>query len=272
MANDWRVAQVREVEKGLQGRSNIHFFNTDAQGETARSILNIENMIEMDVDILIASPRDAKVMTPALDKAHEKGIKVVLLSRRGTSEKYTSFIHPDNEKIARHAARFIAGQLRGKGNILILQGVPTASTAIIRTNAFLEEMKQYPDLHIVAIKPANYLRSDAAIVMEEVIGQGLEFDVIYAQSDSMAGGARMAMEKAGLDPADCLIVGIDYIAEAREAIKNKRQSATFTYPTGGRECAEIILDIVQGKDVPREIILDSVLVTSENVHLVDPVF
>lgn len=272
LANDWRLAQVRAVEKGLEPYAHIRFIYTDGKGSTAKQIQDIENLISRGVDILITSPRDSRAMLPVIEQAHNQGIAVILLTRKIDNEAFTTFIAPDDAAIARDAARYIAGQLDSKGNVLVLQGIPSASTAIIRTNAFISELEKYPDLRIVAVKSANYLRSDAIQAVEEVLQQGLSFDAIYAQSDSMASGARIALSNSGIDLKKKLVVGIDYIAEAREAIRNGVQSASFTYPLCANEAVEAVMAITRGQSVPKIIRVPSKRVTRENVERIEPIF
>ncbi|MFC1673454.1 substrate-binding domain-containing protein, partial [Pseudomonadota bacterium] len=158
------------------------------------------------------------------------------------------------------------------GNILVLQGVPTASTAIKRTNGFMNAIAEHPGIEVVGVKPANYLRTEAIKVVEQAIEDGMNFDAIYAQSDSMAAGARLALKVAGIDPKTKLIVGIDYIPEAREAIRNGDQAATFTYPTAGVEGAALAVRILNGETVSKSVEVPSTMVTKENVEQVDTVF
>ncbi len=272
MSNDWRIAQVREVERELKKHPFIEFMYTDAKGETARQIKHIEDFISMNIDVLITSPRDAVAMNPVVSRAFKQGIPVVLISRSIITEDYTSFIHPDNKVIAKQAARFMANELKGKGRIFMLRHTPTTTPGIHRTKSFLKEIEKYKDMEIVAIRVADSLRAKAIQATEEVIMKGIKFDAIYAQSDSMAGGAILALKKAATDPKDILIVGIDYISEARDSIKSGEQNASFTYPTGGTEGARIALRILQGEEVPKEIVIDSTMVTKDNVEEVEPIF
>ncbi len=122
------------------------------------------------------------------------------------------------------------------------------------------------------MKVANSLRADAIKMTEEALREGLEFDAIYAQSDSMASGALLALKKAGRDPGKIIIVGIDYIKEARDAIRKGEQDASFTYPTGGKEGAEWTMKILQGTDVPKEYIIESTTITKDNVDAIEPIF
>lgn len=272
LANDWRIAQAEGLKTAFAAHPEVNFTVTDGRGETARQIRDIEDFVYRKVDVLMASPRDGRAMTPVLSSAYRAGIPVVLLTRRIETQDYTTFIAPDDAAIARSAARYMAAQLKGKGRILMLQGVPTASTAIARTEAFLAELKNHPGVQISAIKPANYLRADAIRAVEEAIREGVAFDAIYSQSDSMAAGARIALRKAGIEPSRLLIVGIDYIAEAREAIRRGEQSASFTYPTCAAEAAAVALAIGRGEKVPKHVVVDSVMVTRDNVEQIKPIF
>lgn len=272
MANDWRAAQVRAVQKALAKHKNISFLHTDAAGNTAKNVLDVEDLIDQGIDVLVISPRDAKVMSPAIARAYRQGIAVVLLTRGMIGEDYTTFISPDDATIARQAADYMAEILNGKGRILVLQGLPTASTAIKRTEGFVAALKAHPGLKIMAVKPANYLRAEAVKVVQAALEQGQKFDAIYAQSDSMAAGARLALKAAGIDPASVPVVGIDYIPEARDAIRSGVQAASFTYPTCGREAADVVVKILNGESVPRAIEVPSVRVTRDNVDAVDTVF
>jgi ribose transport system substrate-binding protein len=122
------------------------------------------------------------------------------------------------------------------------------------------------------VKDGNYLRGDAIHATEQALAEGIRFDAIYAQSDSMAAGARLALQKAGIDPRDKLIVGIDYISEARDAIRRGEQTASFLYPTCAAETAQAVLDILHGKTVPSRITVNTLLITRDNVEQVAPIF
>ncbi|MCW8888020.1 MAG: substrate-binding domain-containing protein, partial [Gammaproteobacteria bacterium] len=272
MSNDWRAAQVNEVKRELDKYPEIRFIVTDAKGSSARQGFDFERLANEGVDILITSPRDVRSMTPVVEEVMKRGIPVILLSRRIMSDDYTTFIGADDREIARAAARHVAQELNGKGRVVMLKGVATATTAIARAEGFIEEMRNHPGIEIVAQPTANYRRNIAIKEMEKVISAGIEFDALYAHSDSMATGARMAMTMAGIDPKSKIIVGIDYISEAREAIRNREQSASFTYPTAGRQGAEAVLKIIRGESVPKKQSIPFTMVTNKNVEQIKTIF
>lgn len=272
MSNDWRAAQVREMKQALAQYPFIRFIHTDADGSASRQIFDMERLAEQGVDLIVTSPRDVTAMTPAVTAIYRRGIPVVLLTRRILSDDYTTFIGADDRQIAHEAATEMAKRMGGKGRIIMLQGVATATTAIARREGFIEGLKAYPQMKIVASPVANYNRVDAIRAVDKLLLEGVEFDAIYAHSDSMAAGARMALKMADVDVKKLVIVGIDYISEAREAIRSGEQSASFTYPTAGREGAKAVLNIIQGKKVAKEQNVPFEKVSSDNVELVETIF
>jgi ribose transport system substrate-binding protein len=271
LENDWRMAQMRELQAAFAAYPFIEFVYSDGQGQTARQIQNIEDFLYRKVDLLITSPRDAEALAPVVERVYQAGIPVILLTRRVASEYYTSFIHPDDLQIARQAGEYLARRLNGKGRVLMLQGVPSATTAQQRSQGFLEVLANYPEI-TVTTRVGNYLRNEALRETAALLDNGQRFEAIYAQSDSMASGARLALRKAGIDPGQIEIVGIDYIAEAREAIRLGEQKLSFTYPTCAEAGAELALRILRGEKVPREVVVESRRVNAANVERIAPIF
>lgn len=272
LANDWRRAQVNDLAAELKKHPNIKFIVTDAGGQSSKQIQDIEDLAHQKVDVLITSPRNGIASTPAISKIYKQGIPVVLITRSITSNDYTTLIAPDDYQIASDAANFMARKLKGEGNIFIIRGVPTATTAIARTNGFIDTIKKYPNIKITAIKDGNYLRGDAIHATEMAIHENVSFDAVYAQSDSMATGVRIALKKAGISLKSKLIVGIDYISEAQDAIRSGEQAASFVYPTCAKEAAAVVLKILHGKSVPKIIKVDSNMITINNVNKIAPIF
>lgn len=271
MKNDYRAAQVNEMKAALAPYPFIRFIHTDAQGNKVRQMLDLNRLDKKGADILVTSPASQNVMKPALTELFKRK-PVVILTRKPSHDHFTSFAGADDYAIAREAATLIAKKLNGKGRVVMFKGLATATTAIAREKGFLEELKKYPEIEVVASAAADYVRDKAISEMDKLLSKKIAFDAIYAHSDSMAVGARQSMERAGLDPADYVIVGIDYIPEAKAAIRAGKQTASFTYPTAGKEGASIVLKLIRGEAVERYVDVPFTLVTSENVDSVSTIF
>jgi ribose transport system substrate-binding protein len=269
MGNDFRRNQVLEA-KAESEKNGIKFLYSDAKGKTALLFYQIDKFIEQKVDFLIVGTNDAYAVVPVIEKAQKEGIEVIIVDRGVKTEKYRTFLKSDNVEIGKIGARYIVENLK-EGTVLLLEGLPTADVTHDRTRGFLVEMFKYPNFKVIR-RFGNYLRRDSIVVMEELLRSGVEVDAIYSESDSMLSGVRSAYSRFGKDVSDVITVGTDYTSEARENIRKGTQTASIKFPLAGKESIEVILKILKGDEVSKEIIIPTKLVTKENVENIEPVF
>jgi ribose transport system substrate-binding protein len=270
MGNDFRRAQVMEAKDEAQKRG-LSFVHTDAQGQTSRLISQMNEMIERQVGVIILGTNDEKAVVPIVSKAEKSGVRVVVLDRGIASKDYTTFINSDNMKIGEMGASYIGKKLGGKGTVLLFEGLQTADVTLLRTRGFLKGMQAYPDIKVVR-RTANYLRRDAIQETEKLLEAGTRFDAVFSESDSMLSGVRMVLEKRKINPGSIVTVGVDYISEARDAIRQRTQSASILFPLGGRQAIAVAQDLLNGRKVPRHISVPVQWVNLENVEQVSPIF
>lgn len=267
LSNDWRAAQMNEIKAEFAKYPNVKFLMSDAGGSIAKNIADIEGMAEAGAQLLFLAPRNPDAVQLVVSRLRKKGMRIVLLTRKLNSEDYDTYISPDDFKIAYDAAIFLAEEIGGKGRILMLEGVPTTTTAIKRKGGFLAGLANYSGVDVIS-KVANYSRSEAIRALEESITTGEKFDAIYAHNDAMAIGARTVLKANGIAPSSVPMVSIDFLPETREAIINGEQLASFTYPTCGKAGVAAAMDLLNGKSVPRFIAIPSERVTRDNVNRV----
>ena len=80
--------------------------------------------------------------------ACDKGVLVFAYDAEIT-EPCAYNIHIDQTEAGRVTAEWLAKKLDGKGNIVVLTGVPGTSVDTQRTAAAKEVFAKYPDIHIV---------------------------------------------------------------------------------------------------------------------------
>lgn len=271
MANDFRKAQVEEVSMALKNKANINFVYTDAKAQTSMLIYQIEDFITKKVDVLIVGTNDENAIVPSLQKAYDANIPVIIVDRGVNTESYTTFINSDNIKMGQIGASFIADKLKNSGTILLLEGLQSADVTKLRTKGFVDEISKHKDIKIIKIT-ANYLRRDAIIEVEKLLNQGVKFDAIFSQSDSMLSGARSALEEHKINFKNLITVGCDYTSEAKIAIQKGTQTGSIKFPLAGSEAAKVALDILKGQKVDKHIVIPVKLITSKNVNDEKPIF
>ncbi len=271
MANDFRKEQVLEAKREAEKIKNIKFVYSDANGQTSMLIRQIEKFIQDKVDVLIIGTNDEEAVVPVISKAMEQGISVVILDRGVKTENYTSFIHSDNTNIGKMAAEYIVKKLNGKGKVLLFEGLPKADVTYLRTKGFMDEISKYKDIEVIK-RTGNYLRKDAIKETEDLIKNNIAVDAIFSESDSMLSGVRSANEKYGIDSSKVVMIGCDYITEAKNAIIEGTQTASILFPLGGIESIQTAIKIINKEKVEKHINIPTKLVTKENVQIVKPVF
>lgn len=271
MANDFRKAQVYEVRDAAARHPGIRFVYSDAKGKTSLLIRQIERFIADKVDLIIVGTNDETAVVPVVAKAYESGIPVIILDRGIQGEAYTTFINSDNIKIGAIGGRYIAKMLEGKGTVLLFEGLQKADVTQLRSQGFLAEIAKHPGIKVIK-RTGNYLRRDAIMETEKLVQEGVSFDAVFSESDSMLSGVRSVLEKHGIDPRGLVTVGCDYTTEAQNAIREGRQSGSVLFPLGGYRSVEIALKIFAGEKVPKHIFIPVKLVTKENVETVPPIF
>lgn len=267
----WYNAQYQEIKNAIQKHTNIKLIEKDSKGNISQQIMNIEALIQEKVDFLIASPIHPRITTMAFQKALKNNIPVILISRHIATDDYTTFIAPNNYKIGYDAAKTLAKKINYKGKILMYQGIANATTSTEREKGFMDYVKQYPNIEVTKVR-ANYKKSDAIKVTEKILfKQKQKFDAIYSHSDAMLIGVREVMNKHNM-PINIPMIGIDYIAEAKEAIVDGIQYASFIYQTAGKEAVETIIKMINKETFNRDIELPTQIITKENAKRIAPIF
>jgi len=269
--NDFRLAQVNEVKEAVGRVSGWRFVVSDAQGQTSLLIHQIEQFVAQQVDVLIVGTNDERAVVPAVAKAYQSGIHVIVLDRGIQGKAYTTFIHSDNVLIGKLGGEYIAQRLGSNGKVLLFEGLQTADVTHLRTKGFLDEMRKHKGIRVIK-RTGNYLRKDALLEMERLLASGEKVDAIFSESDSMLSGARMALVAAHVDVRKLITVGCDYTSEARDAIRDGTQTASVLFPLGGHASVEVARKLLAGEKVAQHIVIPVKLVTRDNVEQVMPVF
>lgn len=267
-ADPWKRNQMECGKAALEKHPEIEVIVTDAQGQAAKQIADIEDLIARQVDLIMVSPRDEKALQGVLAKAYKKGIHVVLVDRMVEGDQWTAAVRGDNVAIGRMTAEFMGQALKGKGEIVQIEGLPGTTTALERKKGFEEVItKKYPGIKIIASQPGNYSKTDSTAVMENFISAyGKRIKGVYAPSANMALGAAIALENAGIDPGSVVICSVDGEMGEIKAILDGTLASTVTYSNCANVAAEIAWRILNKQDYPEVLQMASTLITKENAR------
>ncbi len=266
----WREKLNSELQTAEYLNDSIEVRLASADDDNDSQLSQINYFIDQGVSLLIVSPNQVNTISPALERAQQKGIPVILVDRKTQSKKYTAFIGCDNYLLGKLVGDYIAQRLKGKGRIVEIRGLDDSSPAIDRHRGFVDALNAYPDLQIVASESGDWKEQSGSEVMKRVLSKTQDFDYVFAQNDRMAYGAYKVACEHGLQDK-CRFVGVDGLAGKHGGLELVRQGvleASMLYPTKGDEVIALAMKILRHEPFARDNYLPTSIVTRNNAELI----
>lgn len=266
----WREKLNQELRVAALYYNNMDLDIASANDDVRLQTDQINRFVDKGVDLLIVAPGQVSI-SPAIDRAYEKGIPVIIFDRRTRSNKYTAYIGADNREIGASMGEYLAGALPKGGRVVELCGLSSSSPAIERAEGFDSVVAVRPSIDIVAKLHADWTEQGGFRVMDSLLrNPHPDFDCLFAHNDRMAMGARRAAQQHGLDLRRIRFCGIDAMPQkgaGLELVKDGTLFASYIYPTRGDEVMRLAMNILEGKSYQRENRLSSALVTRDNARV-----
>lgn len=271
-ADIWREKQNAELRMGAYLQEDIELHFAAAYDSDERQVQQIDSLIRTGIDLLIVAPNQVQTISPAIDRAFDLGIPVIVFERKTNSKKYTAFIGADNYELGRVMGEHIAQQLKGNGRILEIKGLKDSSPAIERHNGFMEAISRYPQLQLVDTLQGDWTEESAVRAVQSYQGDLSNIDFVFGQNDRMAMGARKAFKDLSRQPSavKTRFCGIDGLPGKEGGIQLVRDSlldASYLYPTHGDQLILLAMKILEGKPYDKENLMKSALVTTDNANI-----
>ncbi|CAN5400547.1 substrate-binding domain-containing protein [soil metagenome] len=266
----WRKTMLDEMRRELSFHPEVDFILREANSNSALQVKQIQQLVDEKIDLLIVSPNEAEPLTPIIDKVYKEGLPVIVVDRSTISKNYTAFIGASNYKVGTNAGAYTNAILKGKGNVLEINGVPAGSSADIgRHDGFVNFLKQYPGIVCKPRYIANTKNSNWEKIFEAFLIHNNDIDLIYAHDDRVAFSVANILKKMGLDQR-IKVIGIDGLPGKDggiELVEKGILKATILYPTGGKEAIQTAIDILEKKAYKKENELASSIIDSTNVRI-----
>jgi simple sugar transport system substrate-binding protein len=242
-----------------------------AQGQSATDdagqIAAIEDLLTQGVAGIAVTPTSAAVI-PALDKAIEAGVPIVLMDNdlpdwAGKS----SVVATDNLAGGVLAGEWLAGQLQAGDTLAILQGVPGVPALDARVDGMKQGLGELAEqIDIVKELPTGCAQDQGQTATEDILTSDPEVTAIYAACGPPAMGAAVAIANAGIAPEDIVLVGFDALPDEVALIVDGSEDASVAqYPAKiGELGIDTLLKVVQGEAVEPFVDTGTAMVTAEN--------
>ncbi len=265
----WRDKLNDELKMGEYLNDSLIVKLASSNDDNVLQNKQINQFVDEGVDLLIVSPNQLSAISKAVERAYDKGIPVILYDRKTNSDKYTAFIGCDNYTIGKSMGTFIAQQLQGKGRIVEISGLEGSSPALERHRGFMDAIKPYSGLQVVASEGGNWKEEGGIQAMKRILKRTQDFDYVFAHNDRLAWGAYVAARQMRVK-RNYKYTGVDGMATeggGLELVRDGIFEASYLYPTKGDEVIALAMKILKHQPYERDNYLSTSIITQANAAL-----
>ncbi|MCC2668292.1 MAG: ribose transporter ATP-binding protein [Armatimonadetes bacterium] len=217
-------AVTKSLEK-VAAERQIEVIATDAKGKASEQVGAIEQALQRKVSVIVVSPVDPDIVRPAIEKAIEQNVYVVLLERPLENVDVSSAVAFNHELAGKLLADYLGKKLTSGGKVGVISGARTPGEKK-RLQAFQAYLKEkYPSIKVAAEQTAR-------------------------EESEQAGAAQRLLAVSGLDAVVALnpLAGTAVVAAAR-----KRAGKPLVITYGGRPA---LIEELRKSDSPLELVLE----------------
>ncbi len=239
----------------------------DGQGSINQQRKALDEIATQTWDFVAIQANGIDTLIEPVQRLLDHGIPVMQMDTEidsSRSTNITTFIETDHVRIGETAAGALFEKMGGSGNVIMTQGQLGHTGAQGRTQGFYQVLAKYPGIHLIAKDPADWDVSKAKRLWEGYLARYKDIGGAFFHNDDMALAALEVIHKAG---REVLVVGVDAMPPAIEAVINGTMVATMCNPAGRVHTEALMVGIFAangGKNIPKHILADGPLVTQQN--------
>lgn len=228
----WRQQMNGELQREAMLHEDVELSILTSNDNVKEQAEQIQQLIDLGVEVLIVSPKNSHDLNNVLQKAHDKGIKIVLVDRKTDTELYDAYISGDNVEVGRMAAQYVANMRHGQ-RVVELQGDVLMTPVQDRHRGFVRTMDS------LGIKTESYNcrweRKRCQLVVDSLLRNTTDKYIFFCHNDGMA--YDVVLKARELESEDRIkLMGVDALCgDGIDMIDRREMVASVRYPTCGTE-------------------------------------
>ena len=242
----------------------------DANGD--QSVMNdgISNLISSGIDALLCAPADSTAVASALTELKDAGVPVINFDTPVEDPNMVeTIIASDNTNAGYVVGKDVGEKIEDGAKILVLHS-PRASACVQRYDGFIKALDESGKKYeIVNVLDGEGDQETSLGLVSDALVADPDLSVIFAVNDPSAMGAVNAIQQANVAlENEIMVYGVDGNPDAKKMIKAGTMEGTGSQSpeTLGYESMMSALDVLAGKEIEKEIVVDTFLITADNVE------
>ena len=262
----WLTTLRDAMTEYAASQPGVELIAVDSKEDVATQLGQVENFVAQKVDAIIIIPANTDAADPMTKAAQDAGIPLVYVNRIPSNlPEGVVYVGSDSIQAGIMQAEWLAEQLGGQGNVVIMNGDLAQEAAQMRTEGEKQVFAKFPDIKIIREDTGNWSRDQGLALMENWLASGDQIDAVTANNDEMAIGALQAIEAAG-QLGNILVGGVDASPDALQEMDEGRLNVTvFQNAKGqGEGGIKAAIALAKGETVDQITWVPFELVTPEN--------
>lgn len=285
IGNDWQ-AEAANMVKAMAAHKDFADkvdLKVQVAGPNAqRQIQQLNAMVQAGADAIVVYPISPTALNQVVKNACDKGVKIFAYDG-DISEPCAYNISIDQEEAGRVTAEWLVDKLGGKGEIVLITGVPGTSVDDLRTKAAKEVFAKHPDIKIVgeaiglwsqAVARTELSKLLATRKWDDLSGLWMQVGCFTANAMQLEAGKKneellpCAGEGANGGRIQMLPVGTEVEgANGPYAPLGAQRISYASPPYSGGLALKLAVKVLDGGDVPKRTTLPLPIVTSDTIKL-----
>ena len=253
IGNGWREEMICSIKAQAKASGLVSkVILANRNGGPPEQIADLRNLISAGANAIVVDPSSRTALNSVIKQAAARGIVVVAVDQ-AVSAPEAYVVSNDQVAYGRQGARWLFEQLHGQGNVVEMRGIAGVPADSDRHDGFMEAMKAYPKIDVVATTYTGWALNTAAKQIRDLLASGKKIDGVWTSGiDSTVPDAYRTAKKPFVP-----VVGADNNAFIGQLVDLKTDGLTgvaVTNPAsiGGAGLA-VALDVLQKKDHPHTI-------------------
>lgn len=271
-SNYWQNVQKGAAASAAQAKGySMSFQGPASESAIADQVSMVENAVTRKVAGIVLAASDPDALVPALKKAWEAKIPVVLIDSvvaDSGKKYYQSFLSTDNEAAGEASAKALIGKIGTSGKIAVMSYVAGAGSEIGRVGGFKKYIAAHSQLQIVGTYYSQSQMATALNQTTDVLASNPDLKGIFGANEPTAVGMARALAQSG-KVAKVVGIGFDGNEDLKNFVKDGTLYATAvqgSYSMGALG-VKTVISIIEGKKVAPFVNTGVVMVSKANVDL-----
>lgn len=215
---DSTMATMKTLFETACEKAGYEYVTLNSNSDVSTEMNNMESMVSQQVDAVIIMGCDGEGSAAAVSYATNAGIPVIICGRRIAAEdaNYYVYLAGNHEEAGKAQGAYLNNYLTKNSdaelNVCIIRGTSGNAAVESRYQGLCDSALtgEYADrIHVLVDLYGEYDATKANSIASDALTANPELNCFITMSDDMAGGIISAIQSAGKNPTDYIILSVD---------------------------------------------------------------